>query len=723
MTSQDLRLNFSNTTDGHSGIPSSSDEVDISQLLRTIWRGRWFVIICAAIATALGGWYAYRVAIPQYTATASVVLESRQEQVVNIESVMTGISGDQASMNTEVEVLKSRGLIEKLVAKLDLENDPEFNPELQPAPDYSVKLAFLWLKANLLPDQFAQDTADRPSPFRQTKDLVVDNVRDSLSISNVRQSLVFEITATTWAPEKSASIANTLAELYILDQLSVKFEATESATAWLTDRVGQLQVQLEAAESAVKEFNAGTDLISPETLAGLSRQIKELRDRVREAREDEIDALARIAELEDAAASNDLELMAVAADDGTITQLGQEIAEGGNGPSLPLRNRFETRYEQILSRAQLEADRLANQIRALENTIVDQEKRVARQSVDLVTLQQLQREAEASRLIYEFFLGRLKETSVQQGIQQADSRVLSQAVLPVGPSAPRKRFILALSLVLGTLFGSGLVLAREMGQNTFRDGNTLEEKTGYTVIGQIPAIPARRRKNVLKYLTSKPASAAAEAIRNLRTSVLLSDIDNPPQVIMSTSSIPGEGKTTQSLALAQNLTGLGKKVLLVEGDIRKRIFAEYFDIQDKQGLIAVLSGEAKLGDAVTFEPSLKADILIGEKTETNAADIFSSERFSRFLSDVRSKYDYIIIDTPPVLAVPDARVIGKSMDAVIYTVKWDSTSQRQVREGLRLLENVQVRVTGLVLSQINAKGMKKYGYGEAYGSYGDYHQN
>ena len=471
----------------------------------------------------------------------------------------------------------------------------------------------------------------------------------------------------------------------------------------------------------MKEFNAGTDLISPETLAALSRQIKELRDRVRDAREDEAEAIARVAELEGAAASNDLELMVAAADDGAIARLGQEIAEGGNVTSE--RNTFEIRYEQILSRAQLEADRLANQIRALENTIVDQEERVARQSVDLVTLQQLQREAEASRLIYEFFLGRLKETSVQQGIQQADSRMLSQAVLPIGPSAPRKGLILALSLMLGTLFGSGLVLAREMSQNTFRDSNMLEEKTGYTVIGQIPAIPARRRKNVLKYLTSKPASAAAEAIRNLRTSVLLSDIDNPPQVIMSTSSIPGEGKTTQSLALAQNLTGLGKKVLLVEGDIRKRIFAEYFDIQDKQGLIAVLSGEAKLDDAVTFEPSLKADILIGEKTETNAADIFSSERFSRFLSDVRSKYDYIIIDTPPVLAVPDARVIGKSMDAVIYTVKWDSTSQRQVREGLKLLENVQVRVTGLVLSQINAKGMKKYGYGETYGSYGDYHQN
>jgi capsular exopolysaccharide synthesis family protein len=243
------------------------------------------------------------------------------------------------------------------------------------------------------------------------------------------------------------------------------------------------------------------------------------------------------------------------------------------------------------------------------------------------------------------------------------------------------------------------------------------------VIGQIPAIPARRRKNVLKYLTDKPTSAAAEAIRNLRTSVLLSDIDNPPQVIMSTSSIPQEGKTTQSLALTQNLTGLGKRVLLVEGDIRRRVFGQYFDIKDRAGLISVLSGHNTLAEAAIHIDELGADVLVGEKAKTNAADIFSSGRFAALLEEARAQYDYIIIDTPPVLAVPDARIIGKSVDAIIYTVKWDSTSHRQVREGLKAFEDVKIRISGIVLSQINARGMKKYGYGDSYGAYNAYYDN
>ncbi len=137
----------------------------------------------------------------------------------------------------------------------------------------------------------------------------------------------------------------------------------------------------------------------------------------------------------------------------------------------------------------------------------------------------------------------------------------------------------------------------------------------------------------------------------------------------------------------------------------------------------MLSGDAKLEDVAIFNEDLKAEILIGEKSAINAADVFSSDRFHKFLDDLRKKYDYVIIDTPPVLAVPDARVIGQSVDAILYTVKWDSTTRRQVSEGLKSLRSVGAAVTGLVLSQINKRGMKRYGYGDSYGAYGDYYDN
>ncbi|MCF6316699.1 MAG: polysaccharide biosynthesis tyrosine autokinase [Marinosulfonomonas sp.] len=689
-----------------------TDEIDLGALIHTLWRGKWWISFTTALAILAGGYYAFVAAVPTYTAGSVVMLENRQENVANLESVMSGLSGDQATINTEVEVIRSRGLIEKLVNELDLIADPEFNPTLRPVPAISIGKAI-----NFVTELIKGPLPEEPAKSeREILDTTINNVLDGLRVSNVRQSYVFKITAITQGAKKSADITNTLAELYILEQLDVKFEATKKATEWLTSRVGELQVALEEADIAVKEFSTNTELVSPEILIALNRQLKDLRDRYSSAETSTILARDLVAGLKAAKISGDIASMEKVADDSILSRIYKQIENGASGAH----DTFSERFDQIIERAKASHKRIDNQKLALQRSIAAIETQIENQSVELIKLRQLQREAEASRLIYEFFLGRLKETSVQQGTQQADSRIISRAVVPVKASAPRKSMVLVLAAILGLLVSAAMILLREMRQTGIRTADQLEKITGMTVIGQIPTIPARRRSKVLKYLVDKPNSAAAESIRNLRTSLLLSNIDNPPKVFMSTSSLPGEGKTTQSLALAQNMAGLGQKVLLIEGDIRRRVFSEYFDIKEKRGLLAVLSGEAELKDVVTHVDELGADVLIGEKSATNAADIFSSQKFRDFLKAARKAYDAIIIDTPPVLIVPDSRVIGQSVDAIIYTVKWDSTSRVQVREGLRMFETVNLRIAGLVLSQIDAKRMKHYGYGGEYGAYGSY---
>ena len=695
---------------------TNQNDVDIARLLRTLWRGKLWVALSALIAGILGVIYAVSIAKPVYTSYAYVAFESRDNgQIVDFSSAAGGLalggSSNAAVINTEVEVLRSRSLMEKLVTKLDLVSDAEFNPQLIEVSPWAPKQ----IVGNALA-LLSGGADDRPWTDEEIRAKVVDNTMDSFAISSIPQTFVLRILVSGEDPAKTSRMANALADLYILDQLEVKFEATERATAWLTERVSELKVQLEQAVEKVKVFNASSQLISPETLAALNRQIKDLRDREQDANEAITTTGTRLQALKEAKDSGDVTQMAQVADDRTLTRLLQLIQDG----AVEDQTAFDTRYDQIIARAELEVSRAQSQVDAFTTSIAQLEEQVANQSEDLVTLQQLEREAEASRLIYEYFLNRLKETSVQQGIHQADARVLSKAVVPSGPSAPRKAVIVAMALILGGSFGAALLVARELMQNTFRSAEELEKSTGYAVMGQIPVIPARKRNKVLQYLTDKPTSAAAESIRNLRTSTLLSNVDKPPQIIMSTSSIPGEGKTTQSLALAHNLSGLGKKVLLIEGDIRRRVFAEYFDITEKRGLLAVLSGDAKPEDVVIHNSVLGADVMIGEKSGTNAADIFSSEAFRRFLEDARHLYDYVVIDTPPVLVVPDARVIGQLVDAILYTVRWDHTTHRQVMEGLRSFEDVNLRVSGLVLGQISSKGMKSYGYGDSIGAYGNY---
>lgn len=690
-----------------------NDEIDLTELLRTIWRGKFWIGLCAAIALLIGGWYAFVAATPIYTASSMVALETQQKQTIDIESVVSGVGGDQSSINTEVEVIRSRELAEKVVRELDLTSDPEFNKWLRTTPVFSLGNII-----QIIRDFLGVAETEVSPTEREVLDAVIDEILQSVSASNIRQSYVFRITAVTESPTKSALIANTWAELYIRDQIAVKFEKTAQASEWLTDRVSQLQIELENAEAELKEFSSSTKLVSPEALSALNRQLKELRDRLADTSATAESHAQRVEAMQAARASGNMAQMAEAANDRSLEALVTRVENG-----TASRADFNTRFDQILDRTTMESARASTQADTLRESIDRTERQIEAQSSELVTLQQLEREAEASRLIYEHFLGRLKETSVQQGIQQPDSRILSRAVVPQDPSAPRKSIILVLSLMLGGMAGIGLVLAREFSQTTFRTPEELEARTGYTVLGQIPTIPARRRSNVLKYLTDKPNSAAAEAIRNLRTSILMSDLDHPAQIIMSTSSVPGEGKTTQSLALTQNLSGMGKKVLLIEGDIRRRVFAEYFHIEGQKGLVSVLSGEEAFEDIIVHEPSLNADLLVGDKSSINAADVFSSGKFRSFLQTLRKKYDYIIIDTPPVLAVPDARVIGQSVDRIIYTVKWDSTSHRIVREGLKSFESVNLEVAGLVLGQISPQGMKKYGYGNTYGAYSAYHDN
>lgn len=702
------------TNSNHTG-----NNINLESLLRILWRGKLLIILTTIFTISLGGYYAYVGAPKVYTSVADIVLEDKKNQVVDIESVMTGVSSDLSAINTEIQVLKSRGLIEKLVVSLNLLEDPEFNFHIHSSDGFSIGSVPRFFIRTIASVFGSEPAKERVPSEREILNSVIDSTIQHISISNIRNSYVFKIHVKTNDPEKSEEMANTLAKLYIQDQLDVKTSTTESATAWLSERVNELQVELETSETTVKTFLSQTDLISPEALTLLNKQLKDLRERLSRANEHQIIIKSSLDSLELIISSDNAIELAMQSKDDAIVQL----AKTKQNASASNTETFKLRLQQIIDRKTSESQRTVNQVVSLTKSMSELEARITSQSNDLVKLQQLQREAQASKLIYEFFLSRLKETSAQQGILQSDSRILSHAVARYSPSSPKKPIMIAMSVLLGALIGSILVLLREMTQNTFRSAEELEAFTGYNVMGQIPSIPAKARKKILQYLTDKPTSAAAEAVRNLRTSIVMSNIDTPPKVIMSTSSIPGEGKTTQSLALTQNLSGLGKKVLLIEGDVRKRIFSEYFDIKEKNGLISILSGEYKIDDVVMYNDTLKADILIGEKSSVNAADLFSSEKFHSLINDLRKLYDFIIIDTPPVLVVPDARVIGQSVDAIIYSVKWDSTSQWQVRQGLKLLEDVGSKVSGLVLAQISGRGMKRYGYGKSYGADYGYYEN
>lgn len=691
-----------------------SNGLDLFGLVGVAWRGKWILLGFAVVFGAAGWFYINFMATALYTSTVRLDFQTRQEQVVDVESVLSGVSRDQAAINTELEVITSRRVLARLIERLALTEDPTFNGLAEPNPYSRRGLQWAWTEWR---------TGERPMmtpPDPEAMQVrVMRALQNAIVVRPIRNTYLFDIRVTTNDRLKSRLVANTLAQVYIEDQVQVKFEATEFAVNWLSERVSELEADLEKRENDISDLRSRSDLISLESLEALNLRLKDLRDRLAAGRRsvDELDAHLQL--LDDVTNGGDISQIGVLLGDPALTRLADRIADG----DVRAQAEFDARIESIRLSTLRDQERGRTKQEALQRSFEELTQQIAEQETDAQILSQMTRERDATTVLYETFLARLKETSVQIGLQQADSSVLSDAVSGT-PVAPRRLRIQVFSIGAGLILGFSLLLLRQVMSSGFRTSNSLEAATRTPVLGQLPKLPVTQRQKLAEYLISNPTSAGAESVRNIRTSVLLSNVDKPPQVILSTSSVPGEGKTTLSIALAHNLSRMGGRVLLIEGDLRRRTLNQYFTAAEKNSgsLLSVISGDMSLEEAIFTDETMGLDMLLGARSSTNAADVFSSDRFRDFVEEARARYDYVVIDTPPVLVVPDTRIMGQHADAVIYSVQWNQTNRGQVTQGLRELSLVGVKVSGLVLSQVDAKGMRRYGYGRYYGSYYSYGQ-
>lgn len=697
-----------------------SDEIDLWEVASAIWRGKFIVLFMALAATALGGYYAFRIAEPQFSSTVTLALQVRNQQVVDIESVVSGVSTEEEAINTELEVIKSRELLERLVEDLDLAQDPTFNLRLQEVPTFSVR----GIK-DFITELFGSAEEEEEPSKEEIRRIIADQLRKSIVVSAHNDTYLFSIRVLTNDPEKSAAIANRLSEIYLDNQIDIKFAATEAAVDWLSERVETLQFELKSREDAVKALRSETNLISIETLEVLNLRAKDLRERVTNARNDVLRETARVATIVEQTTNRDYQAAAVTLNDPILLRLAPSATSSGATDIIEFRARmeavteFRARLSALLDDAQQDLDQVTLQRDTLQQALEQLQTEISDQNADLAKLNQLIQEAEATKILYNTFLTRLKETSVQVGLQQPDSRILSRAV-DGQQIAPRRSRIFVLSFILGSMIGAAVVVARRFLYQGVRSLDELENLVGLPVLGAIPKIPIRQRKSLLGYLSNHSTSAAVEAIRNLRTSIIMSNIDVPPKVIAVTSGIPAEGKTTMAIALAHNFAGLDKKVLLIDGDIRRRTLSQHISLPAASGLVSAMTGERDLSDVIETDPDIGIDFLFGEKSSKNAADVFASQKFIDLIAKVREQYDYVIIDTPPVLIVPDARIIAKTVDAILYAALWNSTPQATIKAGVRQFTSLDIKVDGMVLSKIDPRGMRKYGDGGTYGSYAAY---
>lgn len=738
-----------------------SNEFDLASFVRLIIRRKLFLItfvfICSLISVVVVLQLDSR-----YTANTLVMIETRGAKIVELENVVPSLAVSSAAMETQTQILKSRFLVRKVVEQLGLLGDPKFNPALE--PEATGFLRYLGLALGAVSRTIKKLLKPRPvdvsdelnnyESINQNRELetVIDKLLSRLTVSPLPGSFIISVAYVSEYPAKAALIANTLSELYLVDQLEAKYEATRRATAWLSERLVGLRRDTNDAERIVEAYRESAGLVGGEDVTVKDKQLSEVNAQLISARAERAALVTRLAQLKRLLAEPG------AIDSAPEVLASQVIVELKQQESQLLRreaelsNTFrELHPVMINARAELRDLRkkiavetkrivkgLANEVEVAhvrENAISTSLDSLRRQVAQLdkaeVKLRELQRLADASRVLYETFLSRFKETSQQEKLQEPDARVISTASVPIRPSFPRKTHLVILVAGVSIFLGILIILVLEKLDNGFRSAEQIEGMSGVRVIGVVPTIRGFSliRKFLHRSILDRPDRAFDESIRTVNTAIALLSAASPSKIVLVVSSVPGEGKTTIAASMALQMAKSGKKCLLLDCDLRRSQLSKLLGISKNRAITDFLLGQKSLDEVVHRDEETGLDILVansalfdGQQLKNLLPSIFGPEELATLLQSLSSQYDHIVIDSPPVMVVSDAHKLSLHVDKLIYVVQWGSTRRNVVLSGLKRLKDGGAEVAGIVLSRVNARKYALYGFADA-GIYSDeYHK-
>ena len=723
-----------------------SDDFDLRDLGRKLWRRKAIILGTIVLLTTFGLLVIFQLT-PRFVADAYVMINPRETQVVDVEAVLSGLSADSETIESEIQVIRSRGLAQKTVERLQLDQDPEFNYSLRPPSEWSKLLDWRYY---LSEEQLKAVEEWRVAIFgarqpislseeeqaRREMARIVNVFLSKLEVLPQGRSRVIVISFSSENPRTAASAANTLADFYIVAQLEAKFEATKRATSWLDDRLAALREQVQTSERAVEEFRESIGGLTGggnSTLVG--EEISELNRQYLAARTETASIVARLQRIEQQLAAGGVDSASEVLRSPIVQALRQQevglegrmaelSSEYGNLHPKMVNLRAEIR--DLRQKIEIEVKKVVEQLRnevavarAREATMRSSLNKLKGEVAELntydVQLRALEREANANRTLFETFLGRFKETSSQEDFQQADAQIISHAEVPEWPAFPDKRLLLVLCVLGAAMIGVLLAFAVELLDQGFRSMQQVEELTGMTPLGLVPALKGLGSlgKSPETYIMEKPASAFGEAIRSLHTNLLLSDVDKPPKIILIASSLPGEGKTSVVLSLARLLSRVGQKVVVVDCDLRRPSAHKAFGIPSRPGIVECLVGEASVEEVIHRDEESGAYILPAGAPAPNPPDLLASDHMKKLLGALSKSYDLVVIDSAPVLAVSDTRILSRMADKSVFLVRWAETRQEMAITGLRQLVDAGADVAGVLLTLVDVKKHAGYGYGDS----------
>ena len=730
-------MNQQDDRDPHSSSNNrdTDDIIDLKEYFRTINRYKWGILGLALAASILSALISYSLT-PIYRATATLFIESDDVSVLSIEEIYGLASATDEYYLTQYEILKSSTLAERVIDNLDLLEHSEFKA--------SEEESFNW--RTLFPFSIIFDESGPVSDY-VTKRRIINQFIGQLYIEPILGTQLVQISFESTDRQLSAAVANELAQVYIDASLEGKLEVTLQASNWLNNQLGSLQLDLQQAEQRLQSYRELEQIVGSDGGMDLAnRELDLISERLLEARRERLEIESAIEQL-DRLGSDDLDALQripVVLNHSLVAQYFQSARDaelrvsefskryGHKHPTMiSAQNELENSQEQLQRQVSAVVGGIQTDYQiavANEQAVSDQLDLVKGNVQDLsrkeFELRALENDVQTKQQIYDTFFTRSSETSATADFSSANARVSDPAVVPLGSVKPRKTLIVMITFVLTIMSGMALAILANILDNTIKLPEDISDKLGTNLLGILPLLLGTKKKQVEKlsysHFLEEPKSNFSEAVRTIRTSLMLTNLDNPPKFIGITSTVPSEGKTSNSLAMAYSLAQL-ENVLLIDLDMRRPSIGKALEIdKSRPGIANVVAGVAELDQAILRYEDGNLDIITAGTIPPNPLELISSKRFSETLLELGKRYDRIIIDTAPCGAVSDALALAPLLDGIVYVVKADSTPANQVISAVnRIREASNTPLLGVVLNQVDLRKKNTY-YGEYYSGYYNY---
>jgi succinoglycan biosynthesis transport protein ExoP len=709
------------------------------------------VLFTSALTIAASAIY-LKTTPPTYTAQVKVLFGNPKAQFVQQQSLVPDAPIDLAQIETQLQVLKSDAVATSVINKLRLADDPDFRPSRS-----FMGTIRSWFSSSQPPQEQQASTDPRTPP----SDGLIAAFEDRLQANRIGFSNVIEITFGSSRPDRAAEIVNAVANAYITDQLNAKFEANRNATSWLQERLQELGQQALTAERAVNVFKSQNNIVSSGGKPIDEQQITDLNSRLVAARAQTSDALSRLSRLEAVLSANTSDSAAI----GSLDASGSEALSNPIINSLRQQyleySRREAEWSARYGRDHLAVVNLRSRMRDIRTSMSDEVRRLAetsRNDFELakqrqqeiekqlaqavsqsrttnsaeLTMRELETSAKGYRSLYESFLQRYMGSVQQETFPTSEARVISPAAPPQEKSKPKSKLILAFGILGGIALGAGLGLLRDIMDRVFRTSAQVESALQLPCLALVPLLKdtdqkkqsgkppqtdkdfgqkiVSRRSSVYWAATTMPLSRFAESIRSIKLAIDLNLTKTSNKIVGITSALPNEGKSTIAASLAQLTSHAGKRVIVVDCDLRNPSLSANLTPGATVGILEALSGARSLEDTIWHDPKTNLDVLPVAKRGPlfHTSEILSTEQIRKLFDKLRATYDYVIVDLPPLAPIVDVRATTPLIDCFVLVVEWGKTKTDVVQHALHTAPNVYETLIGTVLNKTDMALMRRY---------------